>query len=242
MKLTDFTTLSFDCYGTLIDWERGLLSELRPWITRNAVNLADEEILNAFSAAETRCEAATPRKLYPEILADVFLALAQQWTLPASNADARAFGESVGRWPAFADSAESLQYLKRHYRLVILSNVDRASFARSNERLQVDFDHVITAQDIGFYKPNRRNFEYLLRELSAVGVKKGEILHTAQSLFHDIVPAQALGLKTMWVNRRKGREGAGATPEASVYPDAEVASLAELVALHRGGRRPVADA
>ena len=233
MKLSDFTTLTFDCYGTLIDWESGLLAELRPWLTKGPADPTDDELLAAFGAEESRCQTATPNKLYPEILADVFLALARQWTWPASQDDARAFGASVGRWPAFADSAASLQYLKRHYKLVILSNVDHASFARSNEKLQVDFDRVFTAQDVGSYKPDPRNFDYLLRELSALGIGKAQILHTAQSLFHDIVPAKALGLRTVWVNRRKGREGGGATPAASVRPDAEVASLADLVALHR---------
>jgi len=233
VKLSDFTTLTFDCYGTLIDWETGLLAELRPWLAKGSAVPTDDELLAAFGAEESRCQTATPSKLYPEILADAFLALARQWTWPVSQDDARAFGASVGRWPAFADSAASLQYLKRHYKLVILSNVDHASFARSNEKLQVDFDRVFTAQDIGSYKPDPRNFDYLLRELSALGIGKDQILHTAQSLFHDIVPAKALGLRTMWVNRRKGREGGGATPAASVRPDAEVASLADLVALHR---------
>ena len=233
MKLSDFTTLTFDCYGTLIDWESGLLAELRSWVAKGATHPSDDDLLAAFGREESRCQAATPGSLYPEILADAFLAMAKQWIWPASQDDAWAFGASVGRWPAFADSAASLQYLKRHYKLVILSNVDRASFAHSNEKLKVDFDRVFTAQDIGSYKPDRRNFDYLLRELSALGVGKEQILHTAQSLFHDIVPAKALGLKTMWVNRRKGREGGGATPAASVRPDAEVASLADLVALHR---------
>jgi 2-haloalkanoic acid dehalogenase type II len=239
MKLTDFAALTFDCYGTLIDWERGILAELRPWVTKHACNLADEEILEAFGAEEARCEAAAPGKLYPDILADVFRGLARQWNLPASDEEARTFGASVGRWPAFADSAAALQYLKQHYKLVILSNVDRASFAQSNEKLQVAFDRVITAQDVGSYKPDNRNFEHLVRELAAMGIAKEKILHTAQSLFHDVAPARAMGLATMWVNRRKGLGGWGATPAAAstVQPDAEVASMADLVALHQAELR-----
>src|SRR5262245_1082766 len=160
MKLTDFTTLTFDCYGTLIDWERGILAELRPWLARHGRSLPDDEVLEAFGAEETRCEAATPAALYPEILAGSLRALARRWEIPANDEEAIAFGASVGRWPAFADSAPALQYLKRYYRLVVLSNVDRASFARSKEKLQVEFDRVITAQDVGSYKPDRRNFEH----------------------------------------------------------------------------------
>jgi 2-haloalkanoic acid dehalogenase type II len=128
-----------------------------------------------------------------------------------------------------------LQYLKRHYKLVILSNVDRASFAESNKALGVSFDKIITAQDVGSYKPDPRNFESLIKALTEMGVTKSRILHTAQSLFHDIVPAKAAGLATVWVNRRRGKKGSGATaePSAPVSPDLEVASLAELVELHR---------
>lgn len=237
MKLTDFTTLTFDCYGTLIDWEKGILGELRPWLARHGRELADDAVLEAFGAEETRCEAATPARLYPDILADVFRNLAQRWNVPASDAEAGAFGAAVGNWPAFADSAPALQYLKRYFNLVILSNVDRDSFARSNAKLQVAFDQVFTAQDIGFYKPDPRNFEHLLRELAAVGIDKTQILHTAQSLFHDVAPARALGLKTMWVNRRKEQGGWGATPATSVRPDAEVASMADLVARHQADLR-----
>jgi 2-haloalkanoic acid dehalogenase type II len=237
MKLTAFSTLTFDCYGTLIDWETGILTALRPWLTAGGRQLSDDAALEAFGVAEARCEAATPAKPYPDILTDTFRALAAQWDLPATDEAALAFGASVGDWPAFPDSPAALHYLKRHYRLVILSNVDRASFARSNERLQVDFDHIFTAQDIGSYKPDRRNFEHMLRALAAAGIDQHQILHTAQSLYHDIAPARALGLATLWVNRREAKHGGGATPPADAQPDAEVASLAELVALHQAEQR-----
>jgi 2-haloalkanoic acid dehalogenase type II len=240
MRLTDFTTLTFDCYGTLIDWEKGILNELRPWVVRHGCNLADDEILEAFGIEETRCEAATPDRLYPDILADVFHALAPKWQIPRNEEAARDFGMSVGRWPAFADSAPALQYLKRYYKLVILSNVDRASFARSNEKLQVSFDHIVTAQDVGSYKPSPRNFERLLADLADRGIASHQVLHTAQSLFHDVAPARMQGLATMWVNRRKELGGGwGATPATgdSVRPDAEVASMTDLVARHQADLR-----
>jgi 2-haloacid dehalogenase len=244
MRVTDFNTLTFDCYGTLIDWERGILAELRPWVDRHGrKDLDDNALLEAFGSIEAACEAETPAKLYPQILEEVHRRLAAQWGIKAGADDAVTFGQSVGRWPTFADSATSLQYLKRYYKLVIISNVDRASFARSNEKLAVEFDRIITAQDVGSYKPNPRNFEHALAGLAkAFGTRKSDILHTAQSIFHDVVPARAIGLKTMWINRRKSSGGWGATPvprasgKAS-QPDFEVASMADFVILHQAHLR-----
>ena len=234
MRLTDFKALTFDCYGTLIDWERGLLAELKPWASRHRLDVSDDALLAAFGEIETRCEAETPAKIYPEILAEVLRRLAKDWSVTLGPGEAEAFGASVGNWPAFPDSAEALKYLKQHYKLVILSNVDRASFAKSNEKLGVVFDRVVTAQDVGSYTPSLRNFEHVLADIDRhLGVKRGEVLHTAQSLFHDIVPAKSLGLATAWVNRRKVVGGGwGATPPAEAKPDFEVASLGELAALH----------
>ena len=235
MRLSDFKALTFDCYGTLIDWERGLLAELRPWAARHRLDVSDDALLAAFGEIETRCEAETPAKLYPDILAEVLRRLAKDWSVQLSSGEAEAFGASVGRWPAFPDSADALKYLKQHYKLVILSNVDRASFAKSNEKLGVVFDRVVTAQDVGSYKPSLRNFEHVLGEVDRyLGIRRGEVLHTAQSLFHDVVPAKSLGLATAWVNRRKAVGGGwGATPPAEAKPDFEVASLGELAELHR---------
>ena len=236
-RITDFSTLTFDCYGTLIDWERGILAELRPWAERHGRGgLSDDRILETFGAIEAACEAETPQALYPQILAEVHRRLAREWDIAASQDEAEGFGQSVGRWPAFPDSAEALAYLKRHYKLVILSNVDRASFARSNEKLGVAFDLVVTAQDVGAYKPSLRNFEHALAEIAGrFGIGKEKVLHTAQSLFHDHVPARQAGLATMWINRRKAQGGWGATPPpaGAPTPDFEVASMAELAALHR---------
>jgi 2-haloalkanoic acid dehalogenase type II len=228
VRLHAFEALSFDCYGTLIDWEQGILAELRPWAA--AAGLGDDAILEAFGDEESRCEAAAPDKPYPAILADVHRALGRRWSLSASPVAPIAFGGSVGRWPAFSDSAAALVALKARYKLVILSNVDRTSFARSNAKLAAEFDLILTAQDIGSYKPDRRNFEALVREVGGLGVDPSRLLHVAQSLFHDIAPAKARGLRTVWVNRRKGRPDGGATPRApgDATPDLEVATLAEL--------------
>ncbi len=241
--LTEFKVLTFDCYGTMIDWERGILTELRPFLVRHGRSNVDEEaLLRDFGAEETACQAATPSALYPDILAEVHRRLTARLDIPPDPVAAEAFGRSVGDWPPFADSPASLQYLKRYYKLVVLSNVDRASFARSNKALGVEFDHVITAQDVGSYKPDPRNFRVLLEDVGRLlGAAKGDILHTAQSLYHDIVPARSAGLATMWVNRRQGKGGWGATPEPADWqaaqPDYEVACLSDLVALHQAHLR-----
>ena len=236
MKLGDFSTLTFDCYGTLIDWETGLLRALVPLLARHGRRLDEENILRAFAAAESAVQERAPGKLYPQILGDTLQALAGEWQIELAPEDRERFGASVGEWPAFADSAQSLAYLKCHYRLVILSNIDRASFARSQARLGVEFDRIFTAQDIGSYKPDVRNFRYMLDELRRDGIEPRQVLHVAQSLFHDHVPAKQLGLATVWVNRRAGRSGSGATPPAQAQPDWEVTSLAELADLHRRER------
>jgi len=233
MDLRAFKVLSFDCYGTLIDWERGLLAALAAWRGRERVAVSDDELLARFAETATACELATPSRTYPGILADTLLALAQGLGVTATPDDCRTFGASVGDWPAFADSAAGLDYLASHHRLVVLSNVDRASFARSNQKLAGRFAHVFTAEDIGSYKPDPRNFTWMLDRLAAEGVAKHEILHVAQSLFHDHVPAKRAGLTTVWVDRRTGRLGGGATPPAAAKPDLTVPSLAALVDLHR---------
>jgi 2-haloalkanoic acid dehalogenase type II len=238
LKLNRFAVLTFDCYGTLIDWERGILDELRPWAARHRLALSDDTLLEAFGDAESRCEAESPRTLYPQVLEEVLRRLAFRWHVALDAGDAERFGASVGNWPAFPDSPAALGYLQNHYRLVIISNVDRASFSRSEARLGVEFDAVITAEDVGSYKPDVRNFEFALARIEErFGVEPPGVLHVAQSLFHDILPATSVGLRTVWVNRRKAVGGWGATPPPvqglAAQPDLEVSSLADLAALHR---------
>ena len=233
MRLADFTTLSFDCYGTLIDWEQGLTQALRPLAARATPAPGEEGMLAAFAQVESEAQQRAPGKLYPDILRDALRMLASRWQLELHAAELTRFAASVGDWPAFGDSAPALAYLKAHYRLVVLSNVDRASFARSQARLGVAFDDVFTAEEIGSYKPDLRNFRFMLDRLAGEGVTAAKVLHVAQSLYHDHVPAKQLGLATVWVNRRAGKPVGGATPPAQATPDLEVASLAELAALHR---------
>jgi 2-haloacid dehalogenase len=235
MKLTDFKALTFDCYGTLIDWETGLYAALQPLLQKGGITLGRDEALAAFARHESAQQAETPGMIYSELLAEVHRRLAREWRVSDTEADAVAFGKSVPDWPAFSDTEASLQYLQRYYKLVILSNVDRESFAGSNRRLGVAFDAICTAQDIGSYKPDPRNFAYLINTMAGLGVLKRNILHTAQSLHHDHAPGQAAGLATAWIDRRHQLEGWGATvpPVGTPRYDFRFGSMAEMVAAHQ---------
>ena len=237
-RLADFKVLTFDCYGTLIDWENGILAAAAQLIARTGGAISKVRALEDFARHESALEAAEPGLNYRALLAKVYARLAADWSVAASPAEAKAFGDSVPDWPAFADSASSLAYLKRHYKLVILSNIDRASFAASNRRLGVAFDLICTAEDIGSYKPDPRNFDFLLKRLrESLGLGKADILHTAQSLFHDHRPAKQVGLVTCWIDRRMGKSGGGATMavEPAVTPDFHYPSLAAFAEAHRTG-------
>ncbi len=235
MKLTDFKALTFDCYGTLIDWESGMIAGLKP-LTDKAKRLLDrDEILEAHARHESFQQAQTPAKNYRDLLPIVYRRLAEEWGVEVTWSDCMAYGRTVSDWPAFSDSADALAYLKRHYKLIILSNVDNESFAGSNEKLQVAFDGVYTAEDVGAYKPSDRNFEYMLAKLETQGIKKQEILHTAESLFHDHVPAARHGLASCWIYRRHDQAGFGATMNPGQMPryDFRFNSMADLVKAHQ---------
>ncbi|NBE95300.1 haloacid dehalogenase type II [Nonomuraea sp. KC401] len=215
MNFSDFDALSFDCYGTLIDWESGIATVLRAWADAHDLRMTDEQLLTAYSTHEAQAEADHPGDLYPRILARAMRGLGAQLGVPVSDDEAESLAVSVPGWPAFPDSAEALQRLSRRYDLIIVSNVDRAGFAGSNQHLGATFTSVLTAEDIGCYKPDPRAFEALLHEAERLGVAEGRLLHVAQSLFHDHVPAKAAGLPTVWINRRHDDAGWGATPQPS---------------------------
>ena len=234
MRLTDFRVLTFDCYGTLIDWETGIVAALKPLTSRLPRALTADKILEAHARHESSQQSFTPTRPYRDILAIVCKRLAEEWEIPATWEECVAYGNSIGDWPAFPDAVEALAYLKRFYKLAILSNVDNASFARSNRRLGVTFDAIYTAEDIGSYKPDARNFDYMLAKLEARGVKKSEILHTAESLFHDHATANAIGLASCWIHRRHDREGFGATMNPGTMPriDFRFTSMGEFARRH----------
>ncbi|ESR25912.1 haloacid dehalogenase type II [Lutibaculum baratangense] len=235
MRLSDFKALTFDCYGTLIDWETGIFTGLQPLLAKVGRELSRDEVLEAHAFHESSTQAQTPAKRYPDLLAVVYKRLAEEWGVPVSWGEAEAYGASVSAWPAFPDTAEALRYLKQHFKLVILSNVDNRSFWASQQKLGVEFDAIYTAEDAGSYKPSDRNFEYMLKNLARVGIAKGDILHTAESLFHDHVPATRHGLARCWIYRRHDKEGFGATMNPGDMPkvDFRFTSMAELAEAHR---------
>jgi len=235
MRLTDFKALTFDCYGTLIDWESGMIEGLRPLVSRVQRALKRDEILEAHARHESAQQKYTPAMRYRDLLPIVYRRLAEEWGVSVSLAECATYGKSVQNWPAFEDSASSLQYLKKHFKLVILSNVDNESFAHSNAKLQVEFDAIITAEDVGSYKPSSRNFTYMLEKLGDMGVQKDAILHTAESMFHDHKPANEFGLASCWIYRRHQQTGFGATMHPGDMPkvDFQFTSMAELVKAHQ---------
>ena len=239
MQLTDFKVLTFDCYGTLIDWETGIHEALKPLAARSGKAFTKDQVLETHARHEAAQEAETPSLPYSELLALVYARVAKEWGVQPGAEDAKAYGKSVKDWPAFVDSAAALQYLKKYYKLVILSNVDRESFKASNARLQVEFDHIYTAQDIGSYKPALRNFEFMIEKLGEDGFHKSDILHTAESLFHDHLPANKVGLASAWIHRRAGKEGHGAThpPEHMPSFDFHFTSMAEMAKAHQEALR-----
>lgn len=241
-KLTDYKVLTFDCYGTLIDWESGIWDALQPLLmSNNFTDISRDRALRAHALLESRQEAETPGMVYSEVLANVHRQFARQFGLQTDeNLDAT-FGESLPHWPAFPDTADALRYLKTQFKLVILSNISNEGFAASNRKLGVEFDAIYTAEDIGSYKPLPANFQYLLEHLNNdLGLQKADILHTAQSLFHDHVPANTFGLANAWIDRQRLSESGnwGATEKVAEHPQIDfhffsMSQMAQAVAEER---------
>jgi 2-haloacid dehalogenase len=235
-SLGDYSTLTFDCYGTLIDWETGIWDALQPLIALAGRNdIVRDMALEVFGELESAQQAATPGLRYPDLLARVHVEFAARFGVEGASGLAREFGASVPHWPAFPDTADALRVLKGRFKLVILSNVHRDGFAASQRKLGVEFDAVYTAEDIGSYKPNPANFSYMIEHLKAEhGIARDDILHTAQSLFHDHVPATRAGLERAWIDRmglsRGGSWGATAKVEDRPEVDHLFHTLGEMAA------------
>lgn len=222
--------LTFDCYGTLIDWESGILARVRPWLAdAGRGEVPDDLLLTAFALHQARHQQPRPALPYPEVLRLTWRDMAATFGLPSSVNQEQLFAESCGDWPPFPDTVAALERLARHFKLVILSNVDSASLARSLGLLRAPFLLTITAENVGSYKPGLAHFEAAVSQLAGQGVPKESILHVAQSRHHDVDPASRLGIPTVWVNRRHNKPGTGATIANAAEPYATVLSLAELV-------------
>ena len=238
LNYDNYDALSFDCYGTLIDWERKIWIAFQPLLVENPhLQIDQNQVLAAFAEFENEIQSDHPDMSYPEVLKRIHNRFALSRDLVTNEKLDTSFGASVGGWPAFPDSMEALADLKKRYTLAILSNVDDVGFAASNEHLGVEFDAIYTAQKIGTYKPNVRNFEFLFTQLFAEhGISRERILHVAQSLYHDIQPAKMLGMDCVWIDRQGLSTGGdwGATSAVTELPEvdavfADLASFAQAV-------------
>lgn len=231
LDLSRFEALTFDCYGTLIDWERGLLAALRPFASRSASALSDETLLTTYAKHEGLAEAhgeGSPFRPYKEVQRIALAGVARELGFSIPRGEEDALSRSIKDWPAFSDTAASMQKLKRRFKLCVCSNIDRALFEGSRTKLGVELDALVTAEDVRSYKPAPGHFE---RAPIALGIDRSRILHVAQSLYHDIKPARELGYTTVWVNRQRGRWGATLPVDAGVKPHLEVPDLAILAEL-----------
>jgi 2-haloacid dehalogenase len=226
LDFTRFEVLTFDCYGTLINWEAGILSALHRVLSAHGKKIADATILKLYGDFEQRSEQGTFRP-YREVLESVVRQFAAEFRFTLSPDEARSLPDSLSTWKPWPDTVAALRQLKTRFRLAILSNVDDDLFAGTRPQLGVDFDEVITAQQAQAYKPSLKLFELALSRIHAPAHR---VLHVGQSIYHDVVPAQSLGLATVWVNRPSARPGVGAVKAAAANPDLTVSSLAELAA------------
>jgi len=229
MDFSPFTTISFDCYGTLIDWESGILPVLRAVLTNYGQSLPDAAILELYGEFEAEAESG-PYQSYRKVLESVVRAFADRFHFQASSSEIHSLHESVHAWLPFPDTVPALRELQRRYKLAVISNIDDDLFAETRKHLGVEFDGVITAEQARSYKPSLNNFRLVLRKLA---LSPDRLLHAAQSVYHDVVPARSLGISTVWVNRKSARPGIGAV-RASValasekQADLEVPDLASL--------------
>jgi 2-haloacid dehalogenase len=228
MAFASIRLITFDCYGTLVDWENGMLAALRPLFSRDGHRLSDTELLELYGEIEAEIEAG-PYLPYRQVLAQSAQEIGRRTGMDISAEEGRGFADSLTRWKPFPDTVAALEAMARKFRLGIISNVDDDLFAETRKKLApVEFDFVVTAQQVQSYKPSVRNFEEAMRRS---GLNKDQVLHTGQSLYHDVAPANALGIRNVWVNRPSIRPGSGAAKPGTAKPTYEVRSVAELAIL-----------
>lgn len=222
-----YKLISFDCYGTLIDWEQGLGSAMRVLLNDKANSFNMEEALQLYASAEAELEQGSYMP-YSEIMMKAISQVCDNLGVITSDMEKGRFVKSVGEWQPFPDSTVTLNRLQTEYRIALISNIDNDTIIDTQRTLDVEFDHIITAQQVKAYKPNPIVFEAALDKFR---IHKTEWLHVAQSLYHDIAPARDLGIDSIWVNRRYGKVGSGATPFHNIKPKVTVLNLRELTAL-----------
>lgn len=236
LAFSKFKLLTFDCYGTLIDWDFSISKLVQPWLLEMKSQVPPDLVVSTFALMQAKHQQTRPTLLYPEVLRRSWRDIEEQFGWDENPARADEFARSVPFWRPFADAVESLRYLSQHFALGILSNVDNASLAGTLRMLEVPFLFTVTAEDVSSYKPGQPHFDAAIEQAARHGIGKREILHTAQSKHHDIAPGNRLGLTTVWVNRRHGKKGTGATLAAAADPSLTVNSLAELVDLHKAAQ------
>lgn len=224
MHLDRIELLSFDCYGTLIDWEGGILDALRDFRHSNDIDASNNDVLEAYGRIESGIQSG-PYHPYRDVLREVMRGLAKQFGIGPEGYDEDTLVNSLPNWRPFDDTVQSLRALSGRYKLAIISNIDDDLFKHSARHLEVPFDFVVTAGQVGAYKPSRENF---VRAQETFGVAKENWLHVAQSLFHDIAPATELGIATAWINRRHDQSGTGATPPSDARPTATFPDMASF--------------
>jgi 2-haloacid dehalogenase len=227
LDLTRFKVLTFDCYGTMIDWETGIFSALRPILAAHNAEIADSALLELYSELELTAEQGEFVR-YRDVLQSVVRGVGERLGFVPTEAEVQSLPESLARWQPFPDTVEALRKLKSRYQLAVMSNVDDDLFAATAPKLGVAFDQVITAQQAGCYKPCVRMFQ--LAE-DRIGASREHWLHVGQSIYHDVIPAQSLGIAAVWVNRPSPRPGAGAAKAAAGEPDLQVPDLQTLAKL-----------
>lgn len=230
-KENSFSTLTFDVVGTLIDFESGILGWFTPALKNRNAEKSEEEILTSFASCEDRYQREAPDQPFTAMLPMIYRDMMLRWGLEPSDKEASGFRNSIQNWPAFADTIAALNELKSRYRLVAVTNADAWALKHMSETMNNPFDEQITCDEVGVNKPSPRVFNYVLEKLAPLGVDQAQILHVAQSQYHDIVPAMRLGFSTMWIERRQGKESFGATPkpENVIEPTYHASSMKDFV-------------
>jgi 2-haloacid dehalogenase len=240
LSLSDFDAVTFDVYGTLIDWEPAIIDFLSRWAERNAISVPAQDLLMAFDRARAEIQKERPALLYPEVLRRCFDRIATEFSVAADPREREVFAETPHQWPAYSDSHAGLKALQAHVRVGALSNIDNASLESSCRMLDFRFDVIVTAERVGAYKPDMPHFQTGIADLAATGIPRERILHVGQSLRADITPANRLGLKCAWINRPGRLLGLSGEGAAEAKPDLTVSSLQELVTAITANDRAVA--